>query len=117
MQHRNSNLRELPVAPANTNMNSSSPAASINPVARTTPGTRPGQNIQPAYGGGRGRGQAAKTEPQAGEAGRVVTQQQETPNTPYISIPQVSEQGSDPIARKKQQKNSCPDSWEMLFPC
>ncbi|XP_027861477.1 RNA-binding protein 33 [Xiphophorus couchianus] len=88
MQHRNSNLRELPVAPANTNMNSSSPAASINPVARTTPGTRPGQNTQPTYGGGRGRGQAAKTEPQAGEAGRVVTQQQETPNIPYSSIPQ-----------------------------
>ncbi|XP_014904866.1 RNA-binding protein 33 isoform X1 [Poecilia latipinna] len=88
MQHRNSNLRELPVAPANTNMNSSSPAANINPVARTTPGMRPGQNAQPAYGGGRGRGQAAKPEPQAGEAGRVVTQQQETPNTPSSSIPQ-----------------------------
>ncbi|MED6244428.1 hypothetical protein ATANTOWER_009945 [Ataeniobius toweri] len=87
MQHRNSNLRELPVAPGNANMNSSSPAASINPVARTTPGTRPGQNTQPAYGGGRGRGQAAKLEPQAGEAGRAVTQQQETPNAPSSSTP------------------------------
>lgn len=88
MQHRNSNLRELPVAPGNTNMNSSSPAANVNAVARTTPGTRPGQNTQPAFGGGRGRGQAAKTEPQAGEAGWAVTQQQETPNLPSSSTPQ-----------------------------
>ncbi|XP_038153875.1 RNA-binding protein 33 isoform X3 [Cyprinodon tularosa] len=87
MQHRNSNLRELPVAPGNTNMNSSSPAANIKPVARTTPGTRPGQNAQLAYGGGRGRGQAAKTEPQAGGTGRVVTQQ-EAPNASSSLTPE-----------------------------
>lgn len=98
MQHRNSNLRELPVAPANTNMNSSSPAGNAKPVARTTSGTRPGQNTQPAFGGGRGRGQAAKTEPQAGEAGWAVTQQQETPTLPSSSTPQVSYSGSHPTA-------------------
>ncbi|XP_021166602.2 RNA-binding protein 33 isoform X2 [Fundulus heteroclitus] len=88
MQLRNSNLRELPVAPGNTNTNSSSPAANIKPVARTTPGTRPGQSAQPAYAGGRGRGQAVKAEAQAGDAGRVATQQQETPNAPSSSTPQ-----------------------------
>ncbi|KAK5849574.1 hypothetical protein PBY51_013900 [Eleginops maclovinus] len=81
MQHRNSNLRELPVAPANTNMNSGNarPAANIRPVAKATPGVRPGQPM-PDGGRGRGRGQAAvkmDTQQQPRTVGR-----KEIPRTP-----------------------------------
>uniref|UniRef100_G3NIE3 RRM domain-containing protein n=1 Tax=Gasterosteus aculeatus TaxID=69293 RepID=G3NIE3_GASAC len=70
MQQRNSNLRELPVAPGNATMNSARPAANIRPVAKATQGMRPGQNTQPVPDGGRGRGQAnAKMESQLGGAG------------------------------------------------
>ncbi|KAM6900290.1 RNA-binding protein 33 [Xenentodon cancila] len=80
MQPRNSNLRELPVAPCNTSTNigrptpvPASPAGNIKPVTRTTQGMRPGQNLPPTSGGGRGRGQvAAKSESQLGEAGRTM---------------------------------------------
>ncbi|XP_040023690.2 RNA-binding protein 33 isoform X1 [Gasterosteus aculeatus] len=73
MQQRNSNLRELPVAPGNATMNSARPAANIRPVAKATQGMRPGQNTQPVPDGGRGRGQAnAKMESQLGGAGRTV---------------------------------------------
>lgn len=94
MQQRNSNLRELPVAPGNTNMNSArpaaSPAANVRPVARATQGVRPGQNTQPVPGGGRGRGQvAAKTELQPGGAGRTVVRK-EIASTPSTTAPQVS---------------------------
>ncbi|XP_023143314.2 RNA-binding protein 33 isoform X1 [Amphiprion ocellaris] len=95
MQPRNSNLRELPVAPGNTNMNSARPATApassatnIKPVARTTPGMRPGQNTQPMSYGGRGRGQvAAKMEPQPGGAGRTVVRK-EIPSTLSSMAPQ-----------------------------
>ncbi|XP_031588391.1 RNA-binding protein 33 isoform X2 [Oreochromis aureus] len=95
MQQRNSNLRELPVAPGNTNTNSArpattptSPAANIKPVARTTQGMRPGQNTQPMPDGGKGRGQAvAKTESQPEGAGRTVVRK-EIPSTPSGVRPQ-----------------------------
>ncbi|KAG7224971.1 hypothetical protein INR49_014887 [Caranx melampygus] len=92
IQQRNSNLRELPVAPGNTNMNSArpaaSPAANVRPVARATQGVRPGQNTQPVPGGGRGRGQvAAKTELQPGGAGRTVVRK-EIASTPSSTAPQ-----------------------------
>ncbi|XP_011606273.2 RNA-binding protein 33 isoform X1 [Takifugu rubripes] len=67
MQARNSNLRELPVAPGNTNMNSSRPAANMRPVAKATQGVRPEQSSQAVPAGGRGRGQDfAKAEMQPG---------------------------------------------------
>lgn len=70
MQPRNSNLRELPVAPGNADMNSGSPASGVRPVAKATPGLRPGQSTQPVLAGGRGRGHvAAKREMQPGAAG------------------------------------------------
>lgn len=56
MQPRNSNLRELPIAPGNTNMNSSRPAANVRPVAKATQGVRPEQSTQAVPAGGRGRG-------------------------------------------------------------
>lgn len=96
MQQRNSNLRELPVAPGNTNTNSARPAttptsppANIKPVARTTQGMRPGQNTQPMPDGGKGRGQAvAKTESQPEGAGRTVVRK-EIPRTPSGVTQQV----------------------------
>lgn len=97
MQQRNSNLRELPVAPGNTNMNSArpattpiSPAANIKPVAKTTQGMRPGQNTQLMSDGGRGRRQVpAKTESLPGGAGKAAVHK-EIPNTPSSTTPQVS---------------------------
>lgn len=90
MQQRNSNLRELPVAPGNINMNSARPAANVRPVAKATQGVRPGQNTQPVPGGGRGRGQvAAKTESQPGGEGRTVVRK-EIPSTLSSTVPQVS---------------------------
>lgn len=63
MQPRNSNLRELPIAPGNTNMNSSRPAANVRPVAKATQGVRPEQSAQAMPAGGRGRGRDfAKTD-------------------------------------------------------
>ncbi|XP_041669683.1 RNA-binding protein 33 isoform X2 [Cheilinus undulatus] len=88
MQQRNSNLRELPVAPGNTNMNSARPAANVRPVAKATQGVRPGQNTQPVPGIGRGRGQvAAKTESQAGGDGRTVVRK-EIPTSQASTAPQ-----------------------------
>lgn len=80
MQPRNSNLRELPVAPSNTNVNTArptqvpaSPTSNIRPVSKTTQGMHPGQNPPLMSGDGRGRGQVAtKTESQFGGAGRTV---------------------------------------------
>lgn len=92
MQQRNSNLRELPVAPGNMNSArpTASPAPNVRPVARATQGVRPGQNTQPVPDGGRGRGQvAAKTESQPGGAGRTVVRK-EIPSTPSSTAPQVS---------------------------
>ncbi|CAG5896046.1 unnamed protein product [Menidia menidia] len=83
MQQRNSNLRELPVAPGNTNSarpTPTTPAANIKPVAKTTQGMRPGQSMQPMSGGGRGRGQP-------GGAGRTVVPK-EVPCTPPSMAPQ-----------------------------
>ncbi|KAM9337178.1 RNA-binding protein 33 [Symphorus nematophorus] len=88
MQPRNSNLRELPVAPGNTNMNSPRPAANVRPVAKATQGVRPGQNTQPVPAGGRGRGQvAAKTESQPEAEGRTVVCK-EIPSTQSSTAPQ-----------------------------
>lgn len=97
MQQRNSNLRELPVAPGNnTNMNRTrtapvpdSPAANIKPVARATQRTRMGQYTQPMSGGNRGRGQVAKPESQPGGADRTMVNK-ETLSTPSSSTPQVN---------------------------
>ncbi|XP_055085905.1 LOW QUALITY PROTEIN: RNA-binding protein 33 [Periophthalmus magnuspinnatus] len=60
LPQRNSNLREVPVASGNTNMNSTCPAtaANANPTARAAVGLRLGQNSQP-LNSGRGRGQAS----------------------------------------------------------
>nr|XP_020507741.1 RNA-binding protein 33 isoform X1 [Labrus bergylta] len=88
MQQRNSNLRELPVAPGNTNMNSARPAANVRPVAKATQGVRPGQNTQPVPGSGRGRGQvAAKPESLPGGDGRTVVRK-EVPRTQASTAPQ-----------------------------
>lgn len=90
MQQRNSNLRELPVAPGNANMNSTRPAANVRPVAKATQGVRPGQNAQLVPAGGRGRGQvAAKNESHAGPDGRTVVRK-EIPSTQSSTAPQVS---------------------------
>ena len=90
MQPRNSNLRELPVAPGNTNMNSARPAANVRPVAKATQGVRPGQSSQAVPAGGRGRGQVSiKTETQPGGEVRTVVRK-EIPSTPSSTAPQVS---------------------------
>ena len=91
MQQRNSNLRELPVAPGNTNMNSariaSSPAANVRPVAKATQGVRPGQNTQPVSDRGRGRGQvAARAEFQLGGGGRTVVRKEIPTSAPQVSF-------------------------------
>lgn len=89
-QQRNSNLRELPVAPGNTIMNSARPAANVRPVAKATQGVRPGQSTQPVPAGGRGRGQvAAKTELQPGGDGSTVVRK-EIPGKLSSTAPQVS---------------------------
>ncbi|XP_029002591.1 RNA-binding protein 33 isoform X2 [Betta splendens] len=88
MQQRNSNLRELPVAPGNASMNSARPAATptspstnVRPVARTTQGVRPRQNMQPILDSGRGRGQvAASPQLQPGGTSRTVVHK-ENPST------------------------------------
>ncbi|XP_049604967.1 RNA-binding protein 33 isoform X3 [Syngnathus scovelli] len=69
---RNSNLRELPVAPGNANM--ASLGANVRPVAKATQGVRPVQRAHALLpGGGRGRGQVAdKASPQPGAPGRTV---------------------------------------------
>ncbi|KAM7369830.1 hypothetical protein PAMP_011120 [Pampus punctatissimus] len=91
LPQRNSNLRELPVAPGNTTMNSprpvASPAANVRPVAKATQGVRPVQNTPPVFDGGRGRGQVAKTASQPGGAGRTVVRK-EIPSTPSSAAPQ-----------------------------
>lgn len=89
-QQRNSNLRELPVAPGNTIMNSARPAANVRPVAKATQGVRPGQSTQPVPAGGRGRGQvAAKTELQPGGDGSTVVRK-EIPGKLSSAAPEVS---------------------------
>lgn len=89
-QQRNSNLRELPVAPGNTIVNSARPAANVRPVAKATQGVRPGQSTQPVPAGGRGRGQvAAKTELQPGGDGGTVVRK-EIPGKLSSTAPQVS---------------------------
>ncbi|XP_068199887.1 RNA-binding protein 33 isoform X2 [Antennarius striatus] len=95
MQHRNSNLRELPVAPGNTNMNSARPAANVRPVAKATQGVRAGQSNQPVPAGGRGRGQvAAKNESQPTGEGRTVVRK-EIPSTLSSTAPQNPEEDEE----------------------
>ncbi|XP_026217223.1 RNA-binding protein 33 isoform X2 [Anabas testudineus] len=102
MQQRNSNLRELPVAPGNASMNSARPAATpttpssnVRPVAKATQGVRPGQNTQPVPDGGRGRGQvAAMTQLQPGGACRTVVQK-EVPSTPSNTAPQEPDEDEE----------------------
>lgn len=74
MQPRNSNLRELPVAPGNTGMNMNRPAANVRPVPKATQGVRPEQSSQAVPAGCRGRGQDfARTDLQTtGEGNAVV---------------------------------------------
>lgn len=89
MQPRNSNLRELPVAPGNAGMNSGPPASNARLVAKTTPGLRPGQSAQPFPVGGRGRGHvAAKPEMQPGAEGGAF--RKEAQSTQPSTAPQVS---------------------------
>ncbi|KAM3860761.1 RNA-binding protein 33 [Diretmus argenteus] len=90
LPQRNSNLRELPVAPGNTNMNNARPAAgpapNFRPVAKATQGVRPGQNVHPMAG--RGRGQAvAKAQSQPWGAGRTVVRK-EIQSTQSNTVPQ-----------------------------
>ncbi|XP_037550093.1 RNA-binding protein 33 [Nematolebias whitei] len=108
MQQRNSNLRELPVAPGNTNMNRThtaptpdSPAANIKPVARATPRTRMGQYTQPMSGGDRGRGQVAKPESQPGGADRTMVNK-ETLST--LSNPTPQDPDEDEETRQYRLK-------------
>lgn len=90
MQPRNSNLRELPVAPGNANMNSGSPASGVRPVAKATPGLRPGPSAQPVLAGGRGRGHvAAKPEMQPGAGGGGAFRREAQSSQPSMA-PQVS---------------------------
>lgn len=90
MQQRNSNLRELPVAPGNTNTHSARPAANVRPVSKATQGVLPGQSTQAMPACGRGRGQvAAKTELQPGEKDSSLVRK-ETPSTLSSIAPQVS---------------------------
>lgn len=90
MQPRNSNLRELPVAPGNAGMNSGPAASNARPVAKATPGLRPGQSAQPFPVGGRGRGHvAAKPEMQPGAEGGGAFRK-EAQSTQPSTAPQVS---------------------------
>lgn len=92
MQPRNSNLRELPVAPGNADMNSGAPASGIRPVAKATPGLRPGQSPQLVPAGGRGRGHvAAKPEMQPGaEGGGGGAYRRDAQSSQPSTVPQVS---------------------------
>lgn len=77
MQPRNSNLRELPIAPGNTNMNSSRPAVNVRPVAKATQGLRPEQSAQAVPAAGRGRGREfAKTDLHSGGEGGTVARKE-----------------------------------------
>ncbi|XP_055006869.1 RNA-binding protein 33 isoform X2 [Boleophthalmus pectinirostris] len=60
LPQRNSNLREVPVAPGNANINSTRPAAAanVNPTTPAAMGLRSGQNSH-LSNSGRGRGQAS----------------------------------------------------------
>lgn len=113
MQQRNSNLRELPVAPGNTNMNSTRPAANVRPVAKATQGVRPGQSTQPVPAGVRGRGQvAAKTELQPGGEGSTVVRK-EIPSTLSSTAPQVSLLAL--VVKKKIEKYFFAGLMDILF--
>lgn len=91
MQPRNSNLRELPVAPGNADMNSGPPASNARPVVKVTQGLRPGQSAQPVPVGGRGRGHiAAKPEMQPGAEGGGGAFRKEAQSTQPSTAPQVS---------------------------
>ncbi|XP_077592326.1 RNA-binding protein 33 isoform X2 [Stigmatopora nigra] len=84
---RNSNLRELPIAPGNTNMSASRPTGplrtNVMPVAKATQGVRPMQRAQAVPVGGRGRGQvAANPTPQPLAMGRTVVCKEITGNAP-----------------------------------
>lgn len=86
MQPRNSNLRELPIAPGDTNMNSSRPAANVRPVAKATQGVRPEQSTQAVPAGGRGRGQNfAKTDLHPGGEGSAVFHKEE-PQVRFLTL-------------------------------
>nr|XP_020457921.1 RNA-binding protein 33 isoform X4 [Monopterus albus] len=94
LQQRNSNLRELPVAPSNTDMNSARPATTpsslannIRPVAKATQGVRPGQNTEPECDGGKGGGQSVAKNQSLGGAGRAVVHK-EIPSTPTSTAPE-----------------------------
>ncbi|XP_057185906.1 RNA-binding protein 33 isoform X4 [Triplophysa rosa] len=73
---RNSNLRELPIATGNSNMNPSAPSGQAKPVTKATQSVRPGQ----ARGGLAGRGRPVAQ----GQAVIRVQQQQQQPNAPEI---------------------------------
>ncbi|XP_077365755.1 RNA-binding protein 33 isoform X2 [Festucalex cinctus] len=88
---RNSNLRELPVAPGNANITprpAGSLGANVRPVAKATQGVRPVQRAPALPGGGRGRGQVgANATPQPLAAGRMVVRKE---------IPSSQEEPQDP---------------------
>ena len=94
LPQRNSNLRELPVATGNPGMNSarpaSTPTSNVRPVARAAPGMRPGQNLRPVPGGGRGRGQPpTKSQAPPGAPERTVVRK-EILSAPPSATPVVS---------------------------
>ncbi|XP_054621874.1 RNA-binding protein 33 isoform X2 [Dunckerocampus dactyliophorus] len=105
---RNSNLRELPVAPGNTNMNSSRPtgslATNVRPVAKATQGVRPMQSAQTVPGSGRGRGQvAAKTPSLPGAMGRTVVCK-EVPSSTAPQDPDEDEETRQYRMKLEEQK-------------
>nr|XP_057916931.1 RNA-binding protein 33 isoform X2 [Doryrhamphus excisus] len=105
---RNSNLRELPVAPGNTNMNSSRPtgslATNVRPVAKATQGVRPMQCAQTVPGSGRGRGQVvAKTPLQPGAMGRTVVCK-EVPSSTAPQDPDEDEETRQYRMKLEEQK-------------
>ncbi|KAL1006806.1 hypothetical protein UPYG_G00077410 [Umbra pygmaea] len=102
LPQRNSNLRELPVAPGNQTMNnvSSASAPNVKPVARATQaGVRPGLNARPVTAVGRGRAQPtaankAATAPASGPPEREVVHRDST-DPPPNTAPQDPEEDEE----------------------
>ncbi|XP_064805089.1 RNA-binding protein 33-like isoform X1 [Oncorhynchus masou masou] len=93
LPQRNSNLRELPVAPGNQNMNNVRPASvpNVRPVARAMQaGVRPSLNAWPVTGSGRGRAQPTAANKAAaqlpGPPERTVVRRDSTGTQPNIAV-------------------------------
>ncbi|XP_019739298.1 RNA-binding protein 33 isoform X2 [Hippocampus comes] len=104
---RNSNLRELPIAPGNASITprpAASLGANVRPVVKATQGVRP---VQPAHvvpGGGRGRGQVAtNAAPQPMAAGRTVVRN-EIPSSAEPQDPEEDEETRQYRLKIEEQK-------------